>query len=201
MHTPLRATLFIAGAAALVSLAGCSGQSVDPGPSTTPSSSRSASAPVTSAAAGTSTTTPSSTPSASCGPASGAEAASAAIAALPLPSGLEGNKWDAANADHSGYDACAALSWSVVTVDGGTPSSPYAVLLFHDGSYLGTATSRQYGFSPTVTRTGADAITVTYRYAKASDSNADPTGRTTATYTWDASTGKVVMTGDVPPEG
>jgi hypothetical protein len=152
---------------------------------------------VTTAAAGT----PSSTPSASCGPATGAEAASAAIAALPLPSGLSGHEWDAANADHSGYDRCAALSWSVVTVEGGTPSSPYAVLLFHDGAYLGTATATQYGFSPTVTRAGADAITVVYRYAKATDSNADPTGRTTATYTWDASTSKVVMTGDVPPEG
>ncbi|PZF22123.1 LppP/LprE family lipoprotein, partial [Curtobacterium sp. MCLR17_045] len=138
-------------------------------------------------------------PSAACGPSSGAAAAADGIAALPLPAGLEDAKWDAANADYSGYDACAPLSWSVVAPEFGTAGSPYAILLFHEGRYLGTATAQQYAFEPTVERQSDSAVTVTYRFAKAGEPNAAPSGRTTATFTWNDETGRVVMTGDTPP--
>ncbi|BDZ48509.1 hypothetical protein GCM10025867_07500 [Frondihabitans sucicola] len=122
------------------------------------------------------------------------------IRALALPSGLSDARWDAAHADYSGYEPCAALSWSVVTIEGSTPSSPYAILLFHDGEYLGTATSVPYGFSPVIARGSDDAISVTYRYAQGTDSNADPSGRATATYRWNAATGRVDMRGSTPPD-
>jgi hypothetical protein len=95
---------------------------------------------------------------------------------------LERVSWDAVGADYSGYSPCAALSWVVVTVEGSTPSSPYAILLFHRGTYLGTATATQYGFAPKIQRTNPATIAVTYTYPQGTDSNADPTGRTHASY-------------------
>ncbi len=86
-----------------------------------------------------------------------------------------------------------------VSVVDGTASSPVAILLFHDGTYLGTATKEQYPFVPQVTRESAGAIRVEYRYPQGADSNADPSGRATATYTWDDAAGRVEMSGDVPP--
>ena len=117
----------------------------------------------------------------------------------PLPAGLESARWDAAHADTSVYDGCAALSAVTVSVVDATASSPVAVLLFHDGSYLGTATKEQYPFVPQVTRESADAIRVEYRSPQGANSNADTSCRATANYTWNDDTGRVVMSGDVPP--
>ncbi len=80
-----------------------------------------------------------------------------------------------------------------------TGSSPSAILLFHDGTYLGTATKVQYPFTPEVTRTSDAAVSVTYRYPRDGESNAEASGRADATYRWDDAAGRVVMTGDVPP--
>lgn len=113
--------------------------------------------------------------------------------------GLDSAVWDATGADYSGYGPCAALSWSLVTLEYATVSSPTAVLLFHDGEYLGTATSEQYGFTPLVERVADDAIAVTYRFVQGAESNADASGRATATYTWNPATDSVDMAGDVPP--
>lgn len=143
--------------------------------------------------------TPTPTPTPTCGPADGAAAAADGIATLPEPAGIAGARWDAANADTAGYDACAALSWSVVAPVGATAGSPYAILLFHQGRYLGTATAEQYAFEPAVERRSDETIVVTYRYPKAGEPNASPSGRTTATFTWNADTGRVDMTGDTPP--
>lgn len=177
-------------------LAGCSGGGTPTATATrtvtaTPSSSASAT-PVGGTAA-----TPSATPT--CGPSDGAAAASGPIADLALPAGLESARWDASRADTSQYDGCAALSAVTVSVADATASSPVAVLLFHDGTYLGTATKLQYPFVPDVSRPSDDAVRVVYHFPQGQDSNADPTGRATATYTWDAAAGRVVMTGDVPP--
>lgn len=144
------------------------------------------------------TPTPTPTPDA-CGPATGQEAAAAGIAALPAPAGLESARWDAANADYSGYDPCAPLSWSLVTLEFATVSSPTAILLFHDGEYLGTATEQAYGFTPAVERTADDAISVTYRFTQGMESNAEASGRAVATYTWNAATDSVEMAGELPP--
>lgn len=141
---------------------------------------------------------PSTSPSA-CGPSTGEAAAADAIAALALPAGLESAKWDAAGADYSGYDPCAALSWSVVSLEMATGSSPCAILLFHEGTYLGTATKAQYGFVPQVERTAPGAILVTYRYPQAGEANADASGRAAATFTWNPDTESVDMAGETPP--
>lgn len=171
-----------------VFLAGCSST---PAPTTTRT--------VTQTAAPAPSSSDTSTPTTSCGPATGSAAAASAIAGLPAPAGLDGVAWDASTADYSGYEPCAALSWSVVTLVGSTSSSPYAILLFHDGRYLGTATSTPYAFTPEIRRATADTIDVSYRYAEKTDANADPTGRAQARFTWNDDSDRVVMTGSVPP--
>lgn len=202
MRTP-KTALILTGAALVALLTGCSGGGDGGGP--TPTVTETVTAAPTEDATPTPTNSPADlpastpTPTPTCGPASGAEAAAAGIAALPQPAGLEDFRWDAANADYSGYDPCADLSWSVVTVDGGTAGSPYAILLFHDGRYLGTATSVQYAFQPAVERTTDTSIRVTYTYPKGNEANADASGRAIATYTWNADAQRVDMTGDTPP--
>jgi hypothetical protein len=183
--------LFVAALAA--GLTGCSG-----GGAATPTATRTVTATPTTAAE-TPTPTPTATPT--CGPSSGAAAASQAIADLPLPTGLEDAKWDPANSDYSGYDACAPLSWSVVNLDLATGSSPVAILLFHQGRYLGTATKEAYGFVPDVARTDPSTIVVTYHYPEPDESTADASGRTNATFAWNDSTGRVDMSGQTPPVG
>ncbi|WP_139178806.1 LppP/LprE family lipoprotein [Curtobacterium sp. MCBA15_005] len=193
-----RTALILTAATLAALLAGCSGADGADGGAATPTVTETVTAPPSDAAS-TQTPTPTPTPTPTCGPSNGAAAAAEGIAALPLPAGLEDAKWDAANADYSGYDACAPLSWSVATLDRATAGSPYAILLFHEGRYLGTATAQQYAFEPTVERQSDRAVTVTYRFAEAGEPNAAPSGRTTATFTWDDETGRVEMTGDTPP--
>lgn len=123
------------------------------------------------------------------------------MAELPAPSGLPEARWDASRATTALFDPCAALSSVVVPIEGATASSPYAILLFHDGRYLGTATKEQYGFFPQTSRTSDATIAVTYTYPRAGETDAAASGRAEATYTWDASAGRVVMRGDVPPQG
>lgn len=189
-----KTALFLTGAAVVALLTGCSGGG--DGGDATPTVTETVTAAPTDTAA---TPSPTSTPTPTCGPATGSAAAAAGIAALPSPAGLEGTKWDAANADYTGYDACASLSWSVVSPEFATAGSPYAILLFHQGRYLGTATSEQYAFEPVVERLADASIKVTYTYAKANEANADASGRTTATYIWNDGTERVDMTGEVPP--
>lgn len=189
-----RTALILTTATLAALLTGCSGADGADGSAATPTVTETVTAPPSDAAS-----TPTPTPTPTCGPTSGAEAAAAGIASLPLPAGLEDAKWDAANADYSGYDACAPLSWSVVAPEFGTAGSPYAILLFHEGRYLGTATAEQYAFEPTIERRSESAVTVTYKFAKAGEPNAAPSGRTTATFTWNDETGRVDMTGDTPP--
>jgi hypothetical protein len=159
-----------------------------------PTSASTSSSPTTSSPSPEATPTPD-----ACGPATGEEAAAAGIAALQPVPGLEGKKWVAANDGYSGYDACAALSWSIVTLEGATVSTPTQILLFHKGTYIGTATSTAYGFTPAVERTADGAISVTYRFNQGNESNAEASGRAVATFTWNDETDSVDMAGDLPP--
>lgn len=179
-----------------VTLTGCSDG--DPEPTTTVTKTVTASPNRTPSSQTESTAA---TPAPTCGPTDVTDAAGRAIADLPLPAGLEGAEWDTAGADISGYEPCAALSWLTISVKLASGSSPVAILLFHDGTYLGTATKEQYAFVPDITRTQDDEIAVTYHYAKPGEATAGATGRTNATFTWNDSAGRVEMTGDVPPEG
>ncbi|SBN64657.1 LppP/LprE lipoprotein [Curtobacterium sp. 9128] len=190
----------LAATATLAALSACSGTGT---PTASPTATSTADATTTTATQhATPPTSPSSSATAqgSCGTESAATAVQQAVATLPRPvPNLPDATWDASHADTSGYDSCAALAWSVVSVADGTPSSPNAILLFHDGKYLGTATKVQYPFEPTVTRKSDTSIAVTYRYAKQTDANANPSGTADATFTWDTAAGKVEMAGAVPP--
>jgi hypothetical protein len=197
MRTLYSSGTILVVAAMAVALTGCSGGSTA-APTVTRTVTASA-APST--AEETPVAGPTPTPTPTCGPSSGAAASAQAIADLPLPVGLEDARWDTSTSDFAGYDACAPLSWAVVSLDHATGSSPVAILLFHEGRYLGTATKLAYSFVPDVTRTGPSSIAVTYHYAQPDESTADASGRTNATFTWDETTGRVVMTGDVPPVG
>ncbi|MCZ4552685.1 LppP/LprE family lipoprotein [Gordonia rubripertincta] len=78
---------------------------------------------------------------------------------------------------------------------GGTVSSPYQLLLFHDGEFLGTGTSCNLSYQ-TVAATADDRIDVRYRYLVGDEPNADPQGEVYVSYRWNGS--GVDMLGDLP---
>lgn len=104
-------------------------------------------------------------------------------------------------AETSGYDPCAALSWIDVPIEGGTGSSPHHIMLFHRGEYLGTATKKSYGYTPTIHRNSDAAISVVYHWPRPGETNAESSGESHAQFRWDDNEGHVVMTGEVPPPG
>lgn len=108
-------------------------------------------------------------------------------------------RWFPKPTDTSAYDDCAGLAALPVTVEGATGSSPSHVLLFHHGRYIGTATAQQYPHGHRITRVDDNTLTVEYPYAPKSSGSTVPTESTTATFTFDESTGTVVMTGQLPP--
>lgn len=137
-----------------------------------------------------------------CGTLTRDEAAAVAAERLPPPLGDDYFTWDTTyTADDPGYDPCAALSWIVFPLAGGTVSSPNAIALFHHGEYVGPATEEQYGFWPAVERLSDDSIRVTYPYLLDGDANANPQGQAVARFTWDAETRSVQMDGNPPPSG
>src|SRR5699024_4756948 len=107
--------------------------------------------------------------------------------------------WDPNSAITDGYDPCAALSWSIVTVHSATSSSARQIVLFNRGEYIGTATAEAYGFQPTITRAGDHTINVIYHYPKPGESNIIYTGEAHATFTSNEATQSVDMAGEVPP--
>lgn len=123
--------------------------------------------------------------------------AHAAVAANvgQLAPNLEWNP-DTAIAD---YDPCADLSWAAVTVTGATASSPYHIMLFHKGEFLGTATAQPYGFAPEINRASGRQMDVTYRWPQDGDANANPTGSSFASFAWNPVTEEIEMAGNVPP--
>jgi hypothetical protein len=70
-----------------------------------------------------------------------------AVRSLPTYPGTD-RAWDADSRTFEGnFDPCATLSTALVTVERATGSSPTTALMFHSGTYLGTATSKAYGFT------------------------------------------------------
>ena len=104
----------------------------------------------------------------SCGPDQQAAYAEAMSKLDPLPG--YNQPWRLAD---SGYDSCAALSWMTVTIEGATVSSPYHILLFHNGEYLGTGTFEAYGFAPRIKQVSDSEIAVTYRWPRAGEGNGE----------------------------
>lgn len=100
------------------------------------------------------------------------------------------------NADN--YDDCAGLSAIVITIESATASSPCHIMLFHNGEFVGTATSEAYGFEPSIQRVDDSTLQVTYVWPGPGDSNAYPTESSVATFTYDDATDSVSMSGELP---
>ena len=97
----------------------------------------------------------------------------------------------------SNFDPCAALSYARLDTQLATASSPVQVMLFHQGSYIGTATECAHAFI-TVTGTTKDSVTIDYRWPRGDDPNATPSGLATVTYRW---AGDALQTdGELPRE-
>lgn len=82
------------------------------------------------------------------------------------------------------FDPCATLSTALVTVEGATASSPVTALMFHHGDYLGTATSKAFGFTSLNTaRTTDDTVVLDYKTPGACNA-CPPAAVTSVRYQW-----------------
>lgn len=92
---------------------------------------------------------------------------------------------------------CSTLSAYLLTIHGGTASSPMQVLLFHQGSYVGTAEQNWNSFiSADQSRTTADTVGLKYMIPGSCDACSDGTFYC-AQFHWD---GKSVQEIGKPPE-
>ena len=95
------------------------------------------------------------------------------------------------------YDPCADLSTILVTVQGGTGSSPVQALMFHRGTYLGTGTLKAYGFTSLNSAASTnDTVVLSYRTGQSCTACNDGTV-INVRFHWDGS--KVQMLDPPPP--
>ncbi len=92
---------------------------------------------------------------------------------------------------------CAGvLSWMLVNWNGSHPG--YHVLFFTNGTYLGTATSKYYGYTTVLGKT-KNTVSVQYRWVKPEDALCCPSGGpTVVTYTLNGTA--VTAQGQFPPD-
>ncbi|WP_159718672.1 LppP/LprE family lipoprotein [Actinomyces marmotae] len=140
---------------------------------------------------------PSQAPTEQCAAMGGATAVAGSLDEVPAPPA--GMNWSPGEADLSTYDRCAPLSWVTLPVHGATASSPYQIMLFHHGEYVGTASLESYGFKPAVERIDDATIQATYTWPKDGESNAGASGRSVSTFTWDDASDSVTHSGEWPP--
>jgi hypothetical protein len=82
------------------------------------------------------------------------------------------------------FDPCATLSVALITVEGATGSSPDQALLFHNGNYVGTGTSKAYAFtSLNAAQTTDDTVALNYKDGR-NVCTACPGPITTVRYQW-----------------
>jgi hypothetical protein len=114
-----------------------------------------------------------------------------------VPTAPQGWPWNHDPRSFEGnFNPCATLSTALITVQMATRGSPEQALLFHDGSYVGTATSKVCSLvSLTTARTTDDTVALNY---KDPDSSAGDTNVTAITvrYRWQ---GDHVAMLDPPP--
>ena len=108
-------------------------------------------------------------------------------------------EWTRGYPELEDYDPCAALSAIVMSIEGGTSSSPYQIMLFNRGEYLGVTTKEAHAFHPTVERIDDATLSVTWHYPVNNEVNAMRSGESTATFTWVEALQKVQMAGNEPP--
>jgi hypothetical protein len=131
-----------------------------------------------------------------CGP-DAEDALGDGLSQLP-PEPLTGLSW-ASTPVESNFDPCADLSVILVTVEGGTGSSPMQALMYHRGAYLGTGTLKAYAFT-SISTDASTNDTVVLRYRTGQSCTACSDGVTTSVrYHWDGSS--VQMLDPPPPEG
>jgi hypothetical protein len=112
------------------------------------------------------------------------------------PEPLTGRGWGSAPVG-SNYDPCADLSTILVMIEGGTGSSPVQALMFHRGTYLGTGTSKAYGFtSLNAARSTDDTVVLNYKTPGACNA-CPPAAVTSVRYQWQGD--HVAMLDPAPP--
>jgi hypothetical protein len=168
-----------------LAIAGCSSGDNGGGPTTSRAHDAVSTAPA-----------PSSAPSAPCRVDLAAPVIRAAVATLPVEP-ITKAPWSTDPAGFAGnFDPCGTLSTVIITVEGATGSSPNQALLFHKGSYVGTATADSHGFTSLDSgRTTDDTIGLTYKTP--GSCNACPDGTFThVQFHWDGE--QVQMIGTPP---
>ncbi len=106
--------------------------------------------------------------------------------------------WTVDSTASESYDACLDLSWVILPLSRGTGSSPYQIMLFHQGQYIGTPSLVSFGFYPIINRISDDAIEVGYKWPVGNQSNAEAQVQTVMTYRYNPNTGGVTATGRWP---
>lgn len=121
----------------------------------------------------------------------------AAINSLPPYPGTDWNWSSSPTTLEGNFNPCATLSTALVTVEGATASSPITALMFNHGTYLGTATSKAYGFTRlNAARTSDDTVALDYATPGVCDACA-PAAVTIVRYQWQNN--HVVMLDPPPP--
>ncbi|MFC0315673.1 LppP/LprE family lipoprotein [Gordonia phosphorivorans] len=115
-----------------------------------------------------------------------------AIAETPAPSGMT---WQPNGSPVP--EPCRTLDYSTTTVQMATVSSPEAILLFHNGEFVGLASKCLLPLR-NVQHDGDNTVVATYRFAREGESNAGASGTATLRYTWDGD--RVVTDGSFPAE-
>ncbi|BBZ03855.1 hypothetical protein MCHIJ_32920 [Mycolicibacterium chitae] len=109
---------------------------------------------------------------------------SKAVATLPPYPGTDWPWSSDPSTIQGNFDPCATLSTALVTVERATGSSPTTALIFHHGQYLGTATSKAYGFtSLNGARTTDDTVVLNYKTPGACNA-CPPAAVHTVRYQW-----------------
>ncbi|MFH5231755.1 LppP/LprE family lipoprotein [Antrihabitans spumae] len=110
---------------------------------------------------------------------------------------LSGGPWVAEHSSDSAVGSCPELLW-LSAAGGNSAGAPIHVLFFHEGSYLGTATSEPYAFTHVATST-SDSATVEYKWLAGDEPFCCPQGGPVAIdYVWDGT--EVVMSTPLPDE-
>lgn len=102
-------------------------------------------------------------------------------------------------ADTSGYSACSDLSWIVVPY-GNVAHAPHAVLLFHQGEHLGTASADPVEHVPQIEQVADGRLAIVYSYTVDHQDGVDPEGRALSMFTWNDDTQSVDHEGDFPAD-
>jgi LppP/LprE lipoprotein len=120
-----------------------------------------------------------------------------AINSVPLVKDWPWNHDPRSFAPSSNFDPCSTLSAVVITIEAATGSSPQQALLFHNGNYVGTATSRTYAFmSVNAAQTNDDTVALNYKDGR-HVCTACPGPITTVRYQWQSD--HVEMLDPAPP--